>query len=144
MITTNIISTEDYLLLNNTTIEEFKNKQEDRLKARELSNRVYRIKYRNRYYHEHTKHSARRRKLEFNLSKEFMTNLLAKQNNKCIFSGLEISLSNATASLDRIDSSKGYTEDNVQWVHKDVNFMKHKMNNQEFIEMCKLITKNQN
>ena len=37
-----------------------------------------------------------------------------------------------TASLDRIDSSKGYTEDNIQWVHKDVNQMKMDLPEQRF------------
>lgn len=138
MITTSITTIEDYLSLNNTTVEEFKNKQEEILK-RKTKNRIYRTIYSPRYYHEHTKHSARRRKIEFNISKEFIMNLLDKQNNTCVLSGLDIHLSNRTASLDRIDSSKGYTEDNVQWVHKIVNFMKQKMSNQELIDMCKRI-----
>lgn len=49
-----------------------------------------------------------------------------------------------TASIDRIDSSNGYIEDNIQWVHKDVNMMKQKMTNIELIEMCKLIVENNN
>ena len=47
-----------------------------------------------------------------------------------------------TASLDRIDSLKGYTEDNVQWVHKHINFMKGSLSENKFIEYCKLIVKN--
>jgi hypothetical protein len=42
--------------------------------------------------------------------------------------------------LDRIDSSKGYTIDNVQWVHKIVNIMKHDVEEKEFFNWCKLIT----
>lgn len=41
--------------------------------------------------------------------------------------------------LDRIDSSKGYIEGNVQWVHKDVNMMKQNYSQKYFIEMCKKI-----
>ena len=44
------------------------------------------------------------------------------------------------ASIDRIDSSKGYTEDNVQWVHKNVNNMKMQTSHQDFLNWCKLIT----
>ena len=29
-----------------------------------------------------------------------------------------------TASLDRIDSTKGYVRGNIQWVHKDINWFK--------------------
>ena len=47
-----------------------------------------------------------------------------------------------TASLDRIDSTKGYFIENVQWVHKYVNIMKWHTANQEFIEWCKLIAAN--
>jgi hypothetical protein len=45
-----------------------------------------------------------------------------------------------TASLDRIDSSKGYTIDNVQWVHKTVNLMKRELNQQDFIDICNKIS----
>ena len=45
-----------------------------------------------------------------------------------------------TASLDRIDNSKGYIVGNVQWVHKQVNFMKGTMEQKEFIKFCKLIS----
>ena len=41
---------------------------------------------------------------------------------------------NDSISLDRIDSSKGYEENNVQWVHKDINLMKNKYDNKYFIE----------
>ena len=46
---------------------------------------------------------------------------------------------NGSASLDRIDSKKGYTEENVQWIHKDVNSMKMDYNEDYFIKMCQLI-----
>jgi hypothetical protein len=36
------------------------------------------------------------------------------------------------ASLDRIDSSRGYTEDNVQWVCWSVNQMKSDKTKEEF------------
>jgi len=45
-----------------------------------------------------------------------------------------------TASLDRIDSTKNYTIDNIQWVHKDVNKMKMDFSQEYFIEMCRLVT----
>ena len=48
-----------------------------------------------------------------------------------------------TASLDRIDSTKGYIEGNVQWVDKIVNAMKWNIPEKYFIEICKTIAKNQ-
>ena len=47
-----------------------------------------------------------------------------------------------TASLDRIDSSRGYTLDNIQWVHKDLNKMKTNYPNDYFIKMCKYVANN--
>lgn len=44
-----------------------------------------------------------------------------------------------TASLDRIDSLKGYTLDNVQWIHKDLNYMKCDYEENEYIEWCKKV-----
>jgi hypothetical protein len=44
-----------------------------------------------------------------------------------------------TASLDRINSKKGYTKDNVQWVHKWINFMKQDLDEEEFITFCEAI-----
>ena len=41
-----------------------------------------------------------------------------------------------TASLDRIDSSKGYVKGNVQWIHKDINRMKLNMCEETFVEWC--------
>lgn len=41
-----------------------------------------------------------------------------------------------TASLDRIDSSLGYLKDNVQWIHKDVQYMKMDLPENRFIELC--------
>lgn len=47
-----------------------------------------------------------------------------------------------TASLDRIDSSKGYVIGNVQWVHKTINTMKMDLANSEFIKLCQMVAKN--
>jgi hypothetical protein len=41
-----------------------------------------------------------------------------------------------TASLDRIDSSKGYSKDNVQWVHKRLNAVKQNLTPEEFLFWC--------
>ena len=44
-----------------------------------------------------------------------------------------------TASLDRADSSKGYTLENVQWVHKDVNILKRSLSMDRLLSLCKKI-----
>lgn len=50
--------------------------------------------------------------------------------------GCNPAYSKFTASLDRIDSSLGYTKSNVQWVHKDINRLKNNYNQDDFIGMC--------
>ena len=63
------------------------------------------------------------------------------QNKVCAFSGLPISFGKE-ASVDRIDSSLGYTKDNIQIVHKRLNLMKQDIPNDEFIEWCIAVAKN--
>lgn len=84
--------------------------------------------------------------VEFNLTIEYAWQKFLEQDGKCALSGLllefEMKFSDAknrTASLDRIDSTKGYIEGNVQWVHKDINKMKWNYPEEKFIEFCKLV-----
>jgi hypothetical protein len=44
--------------------------------------------------------------------------------------------------LDRIDSEKGYTLENIQWVHKTINQMKMNMKENDFIQFCIAVAKN--
>lgn len=95
-------------------------------------------------YYNACKKGALQRNLEFSVSKEFLWNLFLKQNKKCALTDLDIQLQkhykldyqNQTASLDRIDSSKGYIEGNVQWVHRDVNFLKGNRNEEYLYDIC--------
>lgn len=95
-------------------------------------------------------------KIEFLLQIEDIWDLFLEQHKKCALTGLPISFSNdrvrsqkhngikCTASLDRIDSKKGYTKENVQLVHKDVNIMKNHFDQDYFIEICKAIVQKHN
>ena len=44
-----------------------------------------------------------------------------------------------TASLDRIDNTKGYEMGNIQWLHKDVNRMKYTYSTKDIIYWCQKI-----
>jgi hypothetical protein len=97
-------------------------------------------------YFNTVKKGAEIRNLEFNITIEFMWGLFLEQDRKCaltkdiiFFAEKRAELKNQTASLDRIDSSKGYFEDNVQWVHKYINMVKGTMTESEFFELCKLV-----
>ena len=88
---------------------------------------------------------AEKRDLEFALTIEFIWDLFEKQGRRCAISGLPIEFSRitkgsaATASLDRKDSSLGYTPENVWWVHKNINFMKGALPLDKFIKFCKAV-----
>lgn len=97
------------------------------------------------------KKGATNRKLEFNISIQEAWNLFLQQNRKCALSGTSLTFpiskkltSLSTASLDRIDSSKGYLSNNIQWVSKDLNVMKMNKSDKKFIEYCKIVTDFQN
>lgn len=86
--------------------------------------------------------------IEFNLTVKDIHELLVRQDMKCAISGLPIEppgpleqkdKRKATASLDRIDSAKGYTMDNVQWVHKHVNSMKMDFPQEYFVNLCRAV-----
>lgn len=88
------------------------------------------------------KKGAESRNLEFNISIEEIWSLFLFQKKKCALSGMDLrfqsknSIRDGTASLDRIDSSRGYVIDNIQWVHKDINWLKNDWSQKEFIELC--------
>lgn len=86
--------------------------------------------------------SAKIRNLSITVSIEDIWSLYLKQGGKCALSGIPIKFeldakTAGTASLDRIDSTRGYELDNIQWVHKTVNLIKMGLSQSEFITMCK-------
>lgn len=93
---------------------------------------------------------ADKRNIEFNITIDYAWELFVKQNKKCAISNIPIQFcifsknnkekySSKSASLDRIDSLKGYVEGNVHWVHKNINKMKQEFDIKYFIDTCKLI-----
>jgi hypothetical protein len=93
--------------------------------------------------------NARDRKLTFDLTIEFLWDLFLKQDGKCALSKIPIYLNEKcsdkkykTATLDRIDSNKGYIVGNVQWLHRDINKMKNNFPEDYFFKMCELVSSN--
>jgi hypothetical protein len=89
---------------------------------------------------------SKKKGLDFDLTDEYMLNLLKSQNNKCSATGLQLESSQAntkkykspyTVSLDRIDSSKGYTKDNIQIVCVMFNEMKNIYSIEQVTLLCK-------
>ena len=100
------------------------------------------------------RNNAKHRGIPIGVSIEEAWELFLTQNRICRLSGLSIGFSKSynrklsiharaetTASLDRIDSSKGYVKGNVQWVHKDINLMKRSLSEQKFLQLCQAIVK---
>jgi len=89
--------------------------------------------------------SAETRGIGFSLSAEEVAQVYARQFRKCALTGWDITFpetghpQQADASIDRIDSNKPYTIDNIQIVHKMVNMMKSKYSQKDFINVCKAV-----
>ena len=85
---------------------------------------------------------------EIDVTANDLQELYFKQGKKCALSQLPLEFYpnyrkiEQTASLDRIDSSKGYVKGNIQWVHKNVNFMKGVLSQERFIELCEKVARN--
>jgi hypothetical protein len=91
-----------------------------------------------------TKINAIKRNLEFSITIENMWDTFIKQNGKCALTGETIffrkrATGEQTASIDRIDSNLGYTIQNIQWVHKDINLMKQNLSEDILLKICKQI-----
>jgi hypothetical protein len=85
------------------------------------------------------------RDISWDLSYEYLADLLIEQDFKCALTGWDIdamSVGGNTASLDRVDSLIGYEVGNVQWVHKMVNMCKQQYSQERFIYMCSAVSSN--
>jgi hypothetical protein len=86
----------------------------------------------------------RKRKIEFDINKEFLLILWEKQSGKCAISGLQMDLQKKSltcVSLDRINSRIGYIKTNVQLVCKWANLAKRDYQNELMIELVAKIRK---
>lgn len=79
------------------------------------------------------------------ITPEFIDTVHSEQKGLCLYSNLPISWDvsgwNHTASIDRVDNDIGYTEDNVQLVHKEVNMLRGPLTDSRFIELCKMVAR---
>ena len=87
--------------------------------------------------------SAIARNIEFSVTIEYLWNLFISQNQICAITGDYIP-SISKASLDRIDSSRGYIEGNVQWVTYQANVSKHTMTMEQLYEFCNKVINHAN
>lgn len=91
------------------------------------------------------RHSAKKRDISWELSFEQILELFKKSDGLCFYSKVPLKLNSGhreTISLDRIDSSKGYTIDNVVFCSTLVNRMKLDMTLTEFYHVMSSILAN--
>jgi len=91
------------------------------------------------------KKCAIRRNISFKITIREAWNVFKRQNGKCALTGMPMWFGRTrirhetNASLDRIDSSQGYTKNNIEWVLKDINRIKGSFNKEYFINLCNLV-----
>lgn len=90
---------------------------------------------------------AKSRDFDFDLTLDYLKEIWEQQKGICVYTGIKLVEWNYkgensiyTASLDRIDSNKGYVKGNVQFVSRNINYMKNSLSNDETIELCKIIS----
>jgi len=84
-------------------------------------------------------------KIEVFISLEDIKDVYEKQEGRCAYTNLPLTSKPYqinTMSLDRIDSSKHYTVDNIQLVCKAINRMKLDHTEEQFIQLCRLVAEN--
>jgi hypothetical protein len=93
------------------------------------------------------KSGAKRRNIPFEITLNEAWTIFENQDKKCALTGVDLYFGRirnrheTNASLDRIDSSKGYSKENVEWVLKDINMMKGFYDKDYFIALCNLVAK---
>lgn len=87
------------------------------------------------------KANARKRVGSDKMTERILVDLRDKQKNMCALTNIPFDIESKwfKPSLDRKDSSKGYTVDNIQLTLWIVNHCKGDVNDAEFIQMCNLV-----
>jgi len=97
--------------------------------------------------------AKRSKKLDILINVSDIKDLYNKQGGICALSGLKMTfdtymekgnqhiINKYNMSVDRIDSNKGYTKDNIQLVCAIINRMKTDLEDKEFINLCETIVK---
>ena len=94
--------------------------------------------------------SIKSRFKEYNIDVEYLHTIWTNQNGICPYTGIKLILPTygnikkisytQRASLDRIDSTKGYIKGNVQFVSTPINLMKQSMSDLETKQYLKQIS----
>lgn len=92
-----------------------------------------------------TRRRSKEKNIYNDLTIDYLLYLWEKQNGQCALTGIPMTYKfyegrvNTNLSVDRIDSTKGYSKDNVQLVCMAANQMKNDLSMEEFVEMCEAV-----
>ncbi len=93
------------------------------------------------------RNGSKERDLKFSLKFKNIVDMYNNQNGLCYYTGIKMSLemgNDDVVSIDRIDSSKDYTLDNIVLCSAQINKMKLDLANDRFFNYCKLINDKHN
>lgn len=138
------------------TIDSYKKMCNDIINYQKLSNKQKEIKYelnKNNNTEEdvrkfiklrygETLSNAKRRNIEVEVTENDIFEMYQKSKGHCYLSGevLACERNNKNSlSIDRIDSSKNYTKDNIQIVTGMINACKNDYSNNDFINICRAV-----
>lgn len=120
------------------------------IRTKNLIQKDYRLTVKGRLVsiYNSAKKRSKLKDIEFTIIPEDLVEIYYKQNGKCAISGLEMSLESSSrhkantfiVSIDRIDSDKGYTKDNIQFLCWQINKMKSNLTEDEFKFWIRIIS----
>jgi hypothetical protein len=119
-------------------------KRQELSKSEKLVSKKYRLKYMKtqplEFLFRSAKGNAKRVDREFSIIIKDLYFLWEKQKGLCYYTNREMLFelgSNSSVSIDRIDSSIGYTVDNIVLCQRQVNIMKNNASIEELLLFCK-------
>ena len=93
---------------------------------------------------------AVKRKIPFDLTREYLIDLFESQNGLCHYSEIPLNIVKdkedrihdpLKMSLDCVDPSKGYVPGNVVWCAYCINALKLKMSTNKMVDICRHVVK---
>lgn len=90
-----------------------------------------------KYKHNYFKRKSKLKNIDFDLDMHTLYELYQKQNGKCYYTGIEIIHNSGcfdynSITVERLDSTKGYTKDNIVLAAFNINSFKGMMDENEF------------
>lgn len=113
-----------YRKINRETINKAKREHKQRAKIRDAESQPLKLVFAD------TKNRSKRRKQSFEISLDFLNSLWEKQVGRCYYSNLPMNYTYSKkdpfqVSIDRRDSTKGYTEENSVLCCLSINYAKN-------------------